>query len=332
MGVPDSFREGVIGIYDRLPPKIAAFLDPAKAAAKNAVAFFSELSIPVAPLVLEMGVPSRRFEVLFVGSQASLEDFLRLMKPSGHRIGKDDAVFATASTPADTGIFAETVRKHPDAIRSRHPTCSVAAIGRLARFLTQGHDHRSRAFLPYTRLAAAGGKILSIGIGDKLAGFRHEAQALAGLLTVVPWKLGCRFVDEHGAVRIFIPEDFPSCVKRLHELVPPLRAKGIVTDGQVGRAGAVTVPAEDALIMMTEMLKSHPESYLCEDFRCLWCREVERRMGLYSRLENRRWFQKNPLAIAMIAVANWLRFGGNPIVFRLRQLTDRLGVQPPRMF
>jgi len=42
-------------------------------------------------------------------------------------------------SPSDVGAITEAGRLHPDAIRSDHPTHSVAAIGRLAEEITAGH-------------------------------------------------------------------------------------------------------------------------------------------------------------------------------------------------
>lgn len=293
---------------------------------------------------LAVGLSFKSIGCFSGGPETLLDAFLEILGPDGTlmvntftplfgqsrlRIAKTDQVFDSSLSPATTGIFAETLRRHPDSLRSSHPTCSVAAIGALARYLTQGHDRKAGAFLPYSRLTEANGKIMSIGIGDKLAGFRHEAQRLAGLLKVVPWKLGCRYVDEQGRVRIFIQKDPPGCVSRLHELVPPMRKSGIVTDGWVGEARSLSVQAKIALNIMIERLRSHPELYLCDNFRCLWCRELERRMDLYGRIEKCRWFQRNPV-ITLIAVTNWLRLGGNPIVYRVRQLADATGLQLPK--
>ena len=101
-----------------------------------------------------------------------------------------DYVFDPDSTRVNTGIAREIFRKRPEAIRSRHPTHSVAAAGKHAAYLTRDHDERADACLPYARFAEIRGKYLTVGIGDRLVGFRHQAQHAAGLLHIVPWVLG----------------------------------------------------------------------------------------------------------------------------------------------
>jgi aminoglycoside 3-N-acetyltransferase len=49
-------------------------------------------------------------------------------------------IFDVLNTPSWTGIIPETFRKRPEAVRSLHPTHSVAAIGKKAREITANHE------------------------------------------------------------------------------------------------------------------------------------------------------------------------------------------------
>ncbi|PVX26459.1 MAG: hypothetical protein CW691_01400, partial [Candidatus Bathyarchaeum sp.] len=57
----------------------------------------------------------------------------------------------------------------------------------------------------------------------------------------------------------------------------------------------------------TEMLTENPTLTLCEDVSCIWCRELERRMNLFSRIENPKFFQKNGIAVNLTALVNRVR-------------------------
>jgi len=221
--------------------------------------------------------------------------------------GRLENYFDPALTPANTGIVPETLRQRENALRSRHPHCSVVAFGRLARYLTESHDANAPAYMPYSRLAARGGKILSIGIGDKLVGFRHEAQYQAGLLDILPPQLQTRYRDEDGQVKVFIRRDSGGCVRRLPALVDALRQKGLVKEGKIGEAASILVDAREGLKIMTHLLKSDPTLNLCDEISCLWCREIERRMDLYRLIENRKYFQRYTLVRYIIASINWAR-------------------------
>jgi aminoglycoside 3-N-acetyltransferase len=221
--------------------------------------------------------------------------------------GQTQYYFDPATTPANTGIVAEAIRQHDGAFRSRHPNCSVAALGRLAQQFTAGHDSTAPAYLPYSSLAASGGKVLCIGIGDNLVGFRHEAQRLAGLLDVVPLRHRTRFLDDSGRIKVFIRKDSGGCVAKLPDLVNVLRQKGLVKDGRVGQARSILVEADASLKVMTRLLKTNTADYLCDSFKCLWCRELERRMRLYDQISELQPFQKFMLFRWLTFARNWLR-------------------------
>ena len=137
-----------------------------------------------------------------------------------------DYVFDPDLTRVNTGIVPEIFRKRPESIRSSHPTHSVAAAGTHAAYLTRDHDERADAYLPYARFAEVKGKYLAVGIGDRLVGFRHQAQHAAGLLHIVPWVRAVRFKSRHGRTKLFMLRDRGGCVKRLADLVQDLREKG----------------------------------------------------------------------------------------------------------
>ncbi|MDA9981900.1 AAC(3) family N-acetyltransferase [Gammaproteobacteria bacterium] len=238
------------------------------------------------------------------------------------KTGRVDYVFDYRSTSCNTGLIPETVRKRCNALRSKHPVTSVAAIGQLASYLTDGHGPSSPGFRPYSRLAKKNGKILSIGIGDRLVGFRHEAQYQAGLLGIVPWKLGVNYRDDDGKIKLFVNENPAGCVKTLHELVGSLKKAGVFSEGKIGLAPSLLAPAREALAMMTDMLRIRPSLNLCDDVSCLWCREIERRLDLFRQIEHPQYFQKYRIFVAMIAFVNWFRLGDNWIITRIRKTTS----------
>ena len=216
-------------------------------------------------------------------------------------------VYDYRSTPSFTGLIPETLRVRKDSIRSKHPTNSVSAIGKYAKYLTETHNDKSRAFVPYSKLAEINGKILCIGIGDNLVSFRHEAQDLAGLLDFVPLSYVAKYKDENDEIKIFIMKNLGGCSKKLPGLVQIIRKDGLVNDGKIGMANSVLVPAKESLEIMTDLLKNNPSLNLCEDIKCLWCRELERRMHLFKEIDNPKIFQKSFIVISIIAIINWFR-------------------------
>ena len=80
------------------------------------------------------------------GPEAVVGGFLEAVGPTGtvvvptftltERLGPFGSWYDHEATPSSTGLITDTLRRRPDAMRSFHPTHSVAAVGRLARMVT----------------------------------------------------------------------------------------------------------------------------------------------------------------------------------------------------
>ncbi len=109
-------------------------------------------------------------------------------------------VFDVGKTPSKVGVLTETFRTWPGVIRSLHPTNSVAAKGRLAKDLLDGHHHSARPFgleTPFGRLAPFGGKILMIN--THIHSFLHHVQDLVDFPNLyLDGIRTARIIDETG--------------------------------------------------------------------------------------------------------------------------------------
>jgi len=110
--------------------------------------------------------------------------------------------FDVNNTPCWTGAIPETFRKRTDAVRSLHPTHSVAAVGPNAHFLTKDHLDSPTPCgpdSPYIRLAELGGKVVFIGVDLSCCTLLHCAEELAGVDYHLQDKPAlARIIDEHG--------------------------------------------------------------------------------------------------------------------------------------
>ena len=286
---------------------------------------------------LGVGLSFKSIGVLEGGPGALIDGLLEAVGPDGTLMmntyteyfygaevekGWVDYVFEVESTKASTGIVPETFRRRTESVRSRHPTHSVAASGRHADYLTRSHDEHADAYMPYARFAEVGGKCLAVGIGDRLVGFRHQAQRAAGLAHVVPWVRVVRFKSDKGQTRLFTLRDGGCCPKKLADLVQDLRERDLVQDGTIGAASAILVPARESLEVMTTALTNSPERSLCDSVLCYWCRELERRMNLFRAIKRPRYFQTRVFAMPL-AVINQLRESDSPLVARVKGLIKR---------
>ena len=124
----------------------------------------------------------------------------------------------------------------PEAVRSAHPTYSVAAIGSGRRRAARRPRARRRDRLdsPLDRLAAAGGLVLLLGVGHTANTTVHVGEFHAGAPYLdIPFDPAW---PTHGADR------FPGCSRAFGVLERPLRERGAISDGKVGGALAQLVP------------------------------------------------------------------------------------------
>ncbi len=233
-------------------------------------------------------------------------------------------VFKKEETPSYTGIIAQHIRNDVRAIRSNHPTNSFAAIGGKADYLLRDHDHHSPSYSPYSKLADINGKVLIIGLNYQFIGIRHEAQFKAGLLSRIPPNTGALFFDESDNIRVFVRRDKGGCTKRLPDMTNNLREAGIITEGSVGKAKSVIIPAKESLAIMTNLLEHNPEHYLCESPWCLWCREIERRLRLCDKVDDKKWFHKSSFLRFLLDVYNFFRVRDIAALTLVKRLSRRV--------
>lgn len=217
-----------------------------------------------------------------------------------------DYVYDYRSTPCETGVVPETLRKWKRAIRSKNPVDAIAAIGKLAEYLTSGHDTHSSLYGPYSRLAAVGGKYLCVGLKNNLVAIRHEAQHLAGLDSIIKKFFGVLYVDDCGMVRVYV-YNHPPCTGGLPNIVPELEVSGVLRVGKIGYAKSYLTSAKQLLESMKQMLIANPRLTMCDSIRCLWCREAERRLNLYPRKSEAKYFQKNFFVVTVLRLINIFR-------------------------
>ena len=186
----------------------------------------------------------------------------------------DNEAFDPATTPGRTGALTEAFRRRPETVRSLHPFYSVAALGAGAAELCEGHELLAATApgTPLDRLAATGGSVLLLGVGHVANTTAHvgEFHAAAPYLDIPfdpDWPTG-------GYDR------FPGCSRAFGALERPLRERGAVRDGKVGRALAQLVPGSAVIETTVELLRGDPAALLCTDPGCYRCSRARARLSL----------------------------------------------------
>lgn len=130
------------------------------------------------------------------GASTVVEAFIQSVGESGTAVfpaftfapeyNKDNPpVFDARTTPCVKciGVIPEASRTRPGGIRSLHPTHSVTAFGRLAKWITDGHEKAPGpcgTMTPFDKIASIGGKIVMLGTLLSSNTSIHHAEELAG--------------------------------------------------------------------------------------------------------------------------------------------------------
>jgi aminoglycoside 3-N-acetyltransferase len=183
-----------------------------------------------------------------------------------------EVVFDVASSPSWTGVIPETVRQWPGAVRSAHPTHSVAAVGAAARRLTAGHEDcltPCGTGSPYARLAAdPDGMVLLLGCDHESNTTLHHVEEVAGVpyhLQPRPVRCVIRHPDRTQTRDCWIhdwgtPRDF-------NAIGPLLEERGLQSRGTIGAATALLLPAGPLVVLGVDVLRAAPRFLLAGEAR-----------------------------------------------------------------
>ena len=193
-------------------------------------------------------------------------------------------VFNPATEPCLTGRIPETGRSWPGAVRSWHPTHSVAAIGEGATMLCAYH-HLVGGFdldSPLDRLAARGGYVLLLGVGHNTNSTVHVGEAHAKVPYLdVPFGPNAfttaKVITPHDEIEVPIKHP-PGCSKAFGAVEKVLRGHGWVRDGTVGKALVQRVPSQAVIEATVEILQADPAGLLCTDPQCYRCTQSRLRL------------------------------------------------------
>jgi aminoglycoside 3-N-acetyltransferase len=178
-------------------------------------------------------------------------------------------VFHGQLSPSITGRITESFRLRPSAVRSLHPTHSVAAIGPAAEEFCRGHELFSTPCSrssPYGRLVASRGQVLMLGVGLDVLTLMHGVEEWAE----VPWLFNrveaLHVITQTGVVLnvasrrhtddpYYEERDFPS-------LEPLLKKAGAIRYGMVGSAKVRLVDAALTVDVLLPLVKENPDLVL----------------------------------------------------------------------
>jgi len=219
------------------------------------------------------------------GAAAACEGLVRAVSPGGtvcvptltgsRKYSAENPPRFSASDPCYTGAIPEAMRARPGAVRSLHPTHSVACVGPRAQELAVGHEDCATPCgegSPYVRLARSGGKVLFIGCDLEVNTTFHSAEELAGLDYVcqrTPAKATVLAPDGEKTVSVRLHRY--GCSRCFSRAEPLLEEAGALRRGTVGEASCMLVDSGPMLELVLAKLREDPEFLLADS---------ERRKGL----------------------------------------------------
>ncbi len=176
-------------------------------------------------------------------------------------------VFDVRHSTCWTGIIPETFRKRTEAVRSLHPTHSVAAIGAQAKFLTEGHENcitPCGVNSPYHKLALVNSWVLLLGVDLNCCTLFHTVEEFANSpYHLQPEWVVAKIIDYAGIerhVKIKIhrygsERDFP-------KMEPILLKEQAMSTGKIGKAVVRLINANKLIELTLQKLAEDPEFLL----------------------------------------------------------------------
>lgn len=164
------------------------------------------------------------------------------------------------------GIIAEFVRTMPGAHRSANPGASVAAVGKLAEWITADHpqDYGYGEGSPLAKLVEQGGRVLMVGAPWDTMTLVHHADHLASLPDKLVRRYEVPFAGDAGKTWRFVeefdttepvieglPDDY------IEQIVTAYVAGGAGSEGLIGLAPSLLVDAEPMLAFAIDWLEPH---------------------------------------------------------------------------
>jgi len=176
-------------------------------------------------------------------------------------------VFSPSTTPSLVGMVSETFRKRREAIRSRDPTHSVAAIGAKAIYLTKDHEKCITPCgigTPYLKLAEIDGYILFIGVGLEFNTTFHAVEEIANVpYHLQPdWVYG-RIINDDGTVEVVKQKIHLWAAERdFTKMEPILMSNGIMKMDKIGKATVRLVRVKPMIDLTLKLVEKDPEYLL----------------------------------------------------------------------
>ncbi|MHB1190655.1 MAG: AAC(3) family N-acetyltransferase [Armatimonadota bacterium] len=209
------------------------------------------------------------------GADAVIEALLEAVGPAGMVAMPTFACnppFGRRTSATRLGAIPDRFWRRPEAVRSLHPTHSVAAIGLGAEELIRDHDKAPTAYgegTPYHRLAVGGGKILLLGVDQDRNTTLHTAEAFVR----APYldDIEAAYVDDDGREITISVAAMAGPHRDFIGLDSLFRERGIMNTAKIGKAVCRLMETGPMLGAALEAIRLDPAAVLCDNPACADC-------------------------------------------------------------
>jgi aminoglycoside 3-N-acetyltransferase len=185
--------------------------------------------------------------------------------------------YDSAHSPTRLGAVPVAFLRRPEAIRSLHPTHSVAVIGPVARQLVQGHDHTCPALGQegfWGHFVRAGGKVIlmcPLGANTLL----HAVDLWAG--APAPSVMAHRI--ENGRRIEFVEPALPWHTTSFPRIYAALFRKHLIRAAPLGKGKIHSLRAEDAIEVGLPIVRRNPLLVTETGCTCWYCTYVRQQVA-----------------------------------------------------
>ena len=211
--------------------------------------------------------------ISLVGSEGTL--VIPAYTDTFYKFRKKPEIVFNESVNSNSGNLANHLLNYTGALRSKHPTNSLVAIGRQAEFILSDHDEKSLSYTPLFKIIELGGKNLMLACFDKfsLAPMAlHAAQEKLGY-SVNHWQSGLiqSYYFKNGKKLLFTRMDIGGCVSGSHKFLGYHFMMDAIKILKFGSVTSALIDTNKSYDIFVSILKKNPEILKCDDTSCHDC-------------------------------------------------------------
>ena len=208
------------------------------------------------------------------GADAVIDALLAVVGPSGtvcmptltygpYRPDNPPPPFDPGANPGIVGTIPEVFRKRPEALRSLHPTHSIACIGPGAEELIEGHERSETPCgpdSPWRKIADRNGYVLMIGCGTSPLTMSHGAEEVVHKEIRCTPPVLCKILRDgewmEVSLRLHGPYERPGPGRA--EMERMLEQEGYLRRSRAGNSVLLLMEAEGVWRVATRLCQENP--------------------------------------------------------------------------